>query len=348
MNSSDYALAVVCESSDGIANYDVSRSDWYLGRLYVLPVSDPQLVSKGIDKKWFLTHQAGDFIVSGYINSSGDWSLSRPMSVEPSFDYALQSEVFDQIFSPDYIREVRAIRESHSFNSKTNEIVGAVVNNDPSNDSDESVVKLPKKVQSIDAAEFGSNIQNLHLLRELALREQLVDEEVLKQAEINEMTPTINTDLDDEKRSIASASVDDEFTRTRIESNLVNLIIEQHKKHQLREFLVEPEGVVTVDPEQDSFVLRSLADKRIMLAATLTGEILEQLRPSDARVFEQRDEIEPELLQSGKEKEQLLTEVAADASVQTVQKESEQQEPAQVEIRDDEQKAKKSRGIELQ
>lgn len=348
MNSSDYALAVVCESSDGIANYDVSRSDWYLGRLYVLPVSDPQLVSKGIDKQWFLTHQAGDFIVSGYINSSGDWSLSRPTSVEPSFDYALQLEVFDQIFSPDYIREVRAIRESHSFNSKTNEIVGAVVNNDPSNDSDESVVKLPKKMRLIDEAEFGSNIQNLHLLRELALREQLVDEEVLEQVEIDEMTPTINADLDDEKRSIASASVDDEFTRTRIESKLVNLIIEQHKKHQLREFLVEPlGGVVTVDPEQDSFVLRSPTDKRIMLAATLTGEILEQLRPSDARVFEQRDEIEPELLQSGKEREQLVTEVAADTPVQTVQKESEQQEPAQVEIRDDEQKAKKSRGIEL-
>ncbi|MGL5923971.1 hypothetical protein [Chroococcidiopsis sp.] len=346
MNSSEYELAVVCESSDGIANYDVSRSDWYLGRLYVLPVSDPQLVSKGIDKKWFLTHQAGDFIVSGYINSSGDWSLSRPTSVEPSFDYVLQSEVFDQIFSPDYVREVRAICESHSFSSKTNEIVEVVVNNDPSNDSDESVVKLPKRVRAIDEAEFGSNLQNLHLLRELALQEQMVDEEVLEQAEIDEITPTINADLDDEKRLITSASVDDEFTRARIERDLVNLIIEQHKKHQLREFLVEPLGVVTVDLEQDSFVLRSLTDKRIMLAATLRGEILEQLRPSDARVFEQRDEIEPELLQLSKEKEQLATEVAADASVQTVQKESEQQEPAQIEIRD-EQKAKKSRGIEL-
>lgn len=345
MNSSEYALAVVCESSNGIANYDVSRSDWYLGRLYVLPVSDPQLVSKGIDKKWFLTHQAGDFIVSGYINSSGDWSLSRPMSVEPSFDYALQSEVFDQIFSPDYVREVQAIRESHSFGLKTNEIVDSVANNDSSNDSDESVVKLPIRTQSIDEAEFGSNIQNLHLLR-LALREQLVDEEVLEQAEIDEITPATNADLDDEKQSITSASVDDEFTRARIESNLVNLIIKQHKKHQLREFLIEPLGVVTVDPEQDSFVLRSLADGRIMLAATLTGEILEQLRPSDARVFEQRDEIEPKLLQLGKEKEQLATEVADDASVQSVQKESEQQEPAQVEIRD-EQKAKKSKGIEL-
>lgn len=185
------------------------------------------------------------------------------------------------------------------------------------------------------------------MLRELALREQLVDGGVLEQVEIDEMTPTLNADLDDKKRSMTSASVDDEFTRARIESNLVNLIIEQHKKHQLREFLVEPEGVVTVDPEQDSFVLRSLTDRRIMLAAKLTGEILEQLKPGDARVFEQRDEIEPELLQLGKEREQLVTEVAADTSVQTVQKESEQQEPAQVEIRD-EQKAKKSRGIELQ
>ncbi|MBE9019327.1 hypothetical protein IQ272_24980 [Chroococcidiopsidales cyanobacterium LEGE 13417] len=168
----------------------------------------------------------------------------------------------------------------------------------------------------------------------------------MEQVEIDEMTLTTNADLDDEKPSITSASVDDEFTRTRIESNLVNLIIEQHKQHQLCEFLVEPSGVVTVDPEQDSFVLRSLTDKRIMLAAKLTGEILEQLRSSDARVFEQRDEIEPELLQLAKEKEQLVTEVAADVSVQTVQKESEQQEPDRVEIRD-EQKAKKSKGIEL-
>lgn len=348
MNSSKYELTALPGSSgDTAANYDVSCSDQYLGRLYLLPADDPRLTSRGIEKKWFLTHQKGDFLVSGYINSSGEWSLSRPMSVEPSFDYATQFEVFNKIFSPDYIQEVQALRESHLVDLPINGLVHDVLRNDNSGNGDSGEGKLRNEVQQVDRTALGLNIHNLEFLRELAMREQL-EEEVSQPAELDKEALAKNTDLGKDNNSTLLVPIDDESRRARIESDLVNLIIENHKRHQLPSFVVEPEGMVTVDPNQDSFVLHSLVDGHVVLAATLAGEILEQLKPNDARLFNQRDAIEAELLQLDSEQEELADEVAADTFAQHVTEHSEQPgRIAQVEVRD-ESKNKKSRGIELQ
>ncbi len=165
MDLSKYELTAVPGSSGGIAaNYDVSCSDQYLGRLYLLPADNPHLPSLGIEKKWFLTHQSGDFVVSGHINESGEWSLSRPMSVEPSFDYATQFEVFNKIFSPNYIREVQAIREGHLVDSQTNGLVHDVLRNDNSGNGDSDEGKLRHEVQQVDRTALGLNIHNLEFL----------------------------------------------------------------------------------------------------------------------------------------------------------------------------------------
>ena len=107
---SNYQLTPIT-NTETVLNCDVICDEQYLGRLYVFPTNDPALNTLGIEKEWFLSHEPGDFVVSGHVNAVGEWCVSPHRSLEPSLEFTSQAEVFDRVFSPDYEREVLAVRE---------------------------------------------------------------------------------------------------------------------------------------------------------------------------------------------------------------------------------------------
>lgn len=107
---SNYQLTPITNTETAL-NCDVTCDEQYLGRLYVFPTNDPELRALGIEKEWFLAHELGDFVVSGHVNAVGEWCVSPHRSLEPSLEFISKAEVFDRVFSPDYEREVLAVRE---------------------------------------------------------------------------------------------------------------------------------------------------------------------------------------------------------------------------------------------
>lgn len=98
----NFQFTAVKQFNENFGNYDITFGDVRLGRLYVLPTTEPELISAGIDKQWFITHEKGDFVVSGYINENEEWSLSAHQSLEPVLSYSSQSAVFSLVFSESY------------------------------------------------------------------------------------------------------------------------------------------------------------------------------------------------------------------------------------------------------
>ena len=94
-------------SSQEFGNYDVTTGESRLGRLYVLPCTEQTLIASGIEKQWFITHAEGNFVVSGYLNKAGEWSLSDQQSLEPASNYSNQSDILSTVFSDSYVHQVQ-------------------------------------------------------------------------------------------------------------------------------------------------------------------------------------------------------------------------------------------------
>lgn len=94
-------------SSQEFGNYDVTAGESRLGRLYVLPCTEQTLIASGIEKQWFITHAEGNFVVSGYLNKAGEWSLSDQQSLEPASNYSNQSDILSTVFSDSYVHQVQ-------------------------------------------------------------------------------------------------------------------------------------------------------------------------------------------------------------------------------------------------
>ena len=72
LDSEKFQLKEVGRCSEQFGNYDVISERSRLGRLYLLPCTEPNLIAVGIEKQWFITHAEGDFVVSGYVNEAGE------------------------------------------------------------------------------------------------------------------------------------------------------------------------------------------------------------------------------------------------------------------------------------
>lgn len=94
-------------SSQEFGNYDVTAGESRLGRLYILPCTEQTLIASGIEKQWFITHAEGNFVVSGYLNKAGEWSLSNQQSLEPALNYSDQSDILSTVFSDSYVHQVQ-------------------------------------------------------------------------------------------------------------------------------------------------------------------------------------------------------------------------------------------------
>ncbi len=270
-------------STDSALNYDVTTSEdnQYMGRLYILTAENPVLQNLGIEKEWFLAHESGEFMICGHINNVGEWSLSSYRSLGPSLEYTTKSQIFDQVFSHEYIQEVlhsKKFVQSSEFVDERKRL------NDNNNDSDDT----KETVNSTTSNQLSISIPNLEMLGEIILRSSPDD---LLQEEAD--TYQINQSFEQEA-PIMTDIITNEIIYTpqlekaellEIEQAIVDKIIEEYQTHDTSEFILPPTGKVTIHVESDYFVLSDSVDGHTILAATLDGEVMEELKQADAIEF---------------------------------------------------------------
>jgi hypothetical protein len=308
---SNYQLTPICNTETAL-NCDVTCDERYLGRLYVFPTTDPALHVLGIEKEWFLAHESGNFVVSGHVNTVGEWCVSPHRHLEPSLKFISQTEVFDRVFSLDYEREVLAIREmlSQEMLSQemlSNEPVNLISNGDSTSvvsgtvsggEDEEGDGSQPIVEPILVAIDDELSIPNLELLRELLRRsseEELEEmtEDFVRQSdeleEVREVALVPDVVLGEEGLRV-DEEVDQKFWGLEIvevQDALIDRVVEEYQERETAEFAIPPFGLVTVHVEEEYFVLRSARDGHTVIAATLEGEVLENLDESDAALFKE-------------------------------------------------------------
>ncbi len=273
-------------STDSALSYDVTTSNdsQYMGRLYILTAENPVLQNLGIEKEWFLAHESGEFMICGHINNIGEWSLSSYRSLEPSLEYTTKSQIFDQVFSHEYIQEVlhsNKVIESSQFIDESKRL------SDNNNDSDDA----QEAVNSTTPTQLSISVPNLEMLGEIILRSS-PDELLTLQSE-EEGTYQINQSFENEApvmtdivfNEIMPTSQLEKTELLEIEQAIVDKIIEEYQTHDISEFILPPTGKVTVHVESDYFVLSDSVDGHTILAATFDGEVMEELKKADAIEF---------------------------------------------------------------
>lgn len=247
-------------------NCDVTQDGQYLGRLYVFPTTNPNFIAMGIEKEWFLAHAEGEFVISGYINTNGKWSLSPHQSLQLSEEYTTQSSIFDRVFSPEYIQDV-VVSSNLELSLAAKDIT---VTNDSSNNNDgESGEGQPMKFDDRLMVDWNAIIPHLDVLRELLVRE-------VEQEEFS--------DQFEEKQSNELAV---ETERLKVQDTLIDAVLEEYQEQETTEFVLPPFGIVTVHAQEEYFVLRSENDGQTILVASLDGEVINELSQTDAVKFEE-------------------------------------------------------------
>jgi hypothetical protein len=321
--TSAYQLTLIANTETAL-NCDVTCDEQYLGRLYVFPTTDSALHALGIEKEWFLAHESGEFVVSGHINTVGEWCVSSHRSLEPNLKFTSQAEVFDKIFSSDYEREVLAFREMLSHESSSS-ILHQDLNNDMLSHEPNSSILSQDLTLNLNSLVSGSasgnedeeeddskpivepilvtinnelNIPNLEVLKELLLHssveelEELSEDLARQSDELQEVSEValIPDVVMEEEHLLVDEKVDQKFSKLEVlevQDTLIDRVLEEYQKQETREFAIPPFGLVTVHVEEEYFVLHSAHDGHTMMAATLQGEVLEELDESDAAVFEE-------------------------------------------------------------
>ncbi|MBE9224717.1 hypothetical protein IQ264_04445 [Phormidium sp. LEGE 05292] len=243
-------------------NCDVTQDGQYLGRLYVFPTTNPNFIAMGIEKEWFLAHAEGEFVISGYINTNGQWSLSPHQSLQLSEEYTAQSAIFDRVFSPEYIQDVLV-----SLSLAVKDM--AVANHSSSNGNGESGEGQLMKFDNKLMADWNVMIPHLDVLRELLVHE--VEQEAF-------------FDQFEEKQPNELAA---ETERLKVQDTLIDAVLQEYQEQETTEFVLPPFGIVTVHAEEEYFVLRFENDGQTILVASLDGEVIEELSQNDAAKFEE-------------------------------------------------------------
>ncbi len=273
-------------STDTAFNCDVKKSgdEGYMGRLYVFTTEDPALLKLGIEKEWFLAHESGDCVVCGHINTKGQWCLSPYQSLEPSLEYTTQIEVFERVFSPQYVEEV-LVRRSAEQSLESSEYVTPSPNGAAGGDSSDG--GQPARFDPRLMTDFSASIPNLDVLIDLLLRSPLEDlqehskaTDIQQQALEDKAVDSVAATIPPEVVEDASTKLDDE--RLIVQDALIDKILGEYLERDTREFVLPPFGTVTIHIEEDYFVLRD-DDGCTIIAATLEGEIIDELQPADVR-----------------------------------------------------------------
>lgn len=276
-------------STDTAFNCDITKSDEdkYMGRLYILATEDPELLKLGIEKEWFLAHESGDFFICGHINIEGQWSLSSYKSLEPSLAYTTQSEILDYVFSPEYVSAILQLRHDQALDLSESVVFKSDSFSDDNNFSDGS---KPAKIDTSLLHDFSTSIPNLDVLRDLLLRSspEELQEANLQQNEtssfeqVESAIPIVPLEV---LISVGEKTTKLEKTEVlEIQKALIDKIIDEYSE-DISEFILPPFGKVTIHVEEDYFVLCSSEDGHTILAATLDGSVLDELKDNDALKF---------------------------------------------------------------
>ncbi|BDA74098.1 hypothetical protein CAL7716_082640 [Calothrix sp. PCC 7716] len=277
-------------STDTAFNCDVTSEGKheYMGRLYILAAEEPTLLNLGIEKEWFLDHSQGQFLVCGHINTNGQWSLSSYKSLEPSLRYTSQSQIFDRVFSIEYVTEVLQMR-----NEIATELQEPILLNSGASDSDESSdVTETKSSNSLLNNEI-TNIANLDILKDLLLHMSPVELQEFEEANSQLNTTKAFTIEEAVTITMPQESVSQvESIPTKLEKAevleiqdaLIEKVIENYQKENTSELILPHECTIILHAEEDYFVLLSSGDGHTIVSATMDGEVLDELKEVDARI----------------------------------------------------------------
>jgi hypothetical protein len=272
-----------------VKNSDVFIRDAYLGRLWVFPTQDPSLNAMGINSEWFLVSSTGQ-VASGHVNTDEQWSISPNLSLLPSREYTSLNEVFERVF-PSSIAENQLALE---MNSPSTQLGDRSSNSDDSDSTEESNKFNPQ----VDATTFANLIVNLDKLTDLLADEfesdiesPFDDEERFSELEEDEDKPVLMLPLSSPPPEIIVT----EEERLWWQNALIDWVIEELLEREVIEVQVMPNVELTVNVEEDYFLLHSSHDGHTLLSASLAGEVIKELNNTDASYFvllEQRLPIE--------------------------------------------------------
>ncbi|NJL65076.1 MAG: hypothetical protein HC903_28915 [Methylacidiphilales bacterium] len=275
-------------STEKAFNGDVIISDEekYMGRLYILATSDRELLNLGIEKEWFLAHAPADALICGHINHEGGWSLSSYRSLEPSLIYVTQNQIFDQVFSPEYVWEISYLREETTLN-----IFQTMKDSDDSNSNKDSDSDVPNEKYVTKIVEkLYITSANIDALRDLILRSSVEELFVLEPEQEIEIH---SNQIVDEQQEINFTEIMNYFQResapkldeeelSLAQMQLTERVIAEYEKQNINEFSFVPFGNVTIHPEESYFVLRDSEDEHTIFIATFDADIIQGLNDTDA------------------------------------------------------------------
>ena len=298
MNQAEYELTKI----NDLGNFNINLEDKFLGRLYLFPVQESELLAAGIKTQWFLTHQQGDFVVTGHINQAGEWSLSLPKSLTPREEYHSRDEVFNTVFSDDYVEMILGDLSTNqplelmtnpslaqNSNDHSQKSSDSLTKQDDHNSEDESPSDAVKdnKSRAENLTEISGNkntkVENswgLNEGKELESEPDYLEESDLAQKIEEEEALT-------DKVEIFPIT---EAQRKKLEQQLKTIIIEGHKQKLLELDNQDRDSywILELDSESKSFRLSAKEDGRTVLAISLSGEILSNLSAEDAHLLSDR------------------------------------------------------------
>lgn len=323
LDSEKFQLKEVGRCSEQFGNYDVISERSRLGRLYLLPCTEPNLIAVGIEKQWFITHAEGDFVVSGYVNKAGEWSLSNYQSLEPTPNYGSQADVFEAVFSNSYVERVQ---EQRSSQLKLDESSGELNLAEVLSNSAEPVSVVGKTGNLVSDkndgegdgegnGEIDGKLGNTFSESEMAFLFSLPGiKELLKKS--SGLSVGSSADLENadaiaasaaseklEAKQFAAASVASEDKAKAVEqaNEEMRLLAQQRLVELVLAFLSrddrddrelkDPDWALVIDSKRHMFVLRDRASGHTVLRATLEGDVLEPLSLEDAREFSSTSQI---------------------------------------------------------
>lgn len=221
-------------------------------------------------------------LVSGSDSGGEDEDSSNPI-VEP-----IVVAIDDDMSIPNL--EVLKELLKRSSEEELEEITEAVAQQ-----SDE--LQLVTEVNREITEEFVQQFDELELITEV--NREVIEDFVQQSDELEETTdvsgeaiilPLISDVVQKEEGLRVDEEVDQKFWKleiVEIQDALIDRVVEEYREQETTEFVIPPFGLVTVHVEEEYFVLHSTRDGHTVIAATLEGEVLEELDESDAAEFEQ-------------------------------------------------------------
>ena len=286
MRDNNYSLnAIALMAIADSQHFDISSESEHLGRLYVFDVTEPELLAKGIEKQWFLTHSEAGCVVSGHVDQQQQWSLSEPFSLEPTQQYVSQEHLLAKVFSDDYVESVRQdILPESTANGLLRVETGLASNGSTDPMSGETGNGQQVRASSVSSATQGLDSTGLSLEAlpdSVPPAEDLWGAESSENGETDGSTENVGTDDPSPQSQVPPR----ETARWQLEQQLAILLLEGERQQLLDFQSIEPESLWQLEKEEDVLRLRDSSDEHLVISVSSEGEILSRLSVEDAQAI---------------------------------------------------------------